>query len=1015
MKISKAFLMVIPVMLMAMAGANAQTGTDVLPLEVSAVIIDPNGNPVKGAALKARNNVFYANADGYVEATVPAESIITIDAPGYRKMVIDLSRTEMPETVTLFYQPGQTGAENVVPLPMQLSTERRYHTGAIGSIRGEQLEPSPEPLLSNTLQGQGLGLISIMNAGGMSNNPASLYLRGLSRENNNSVITIVDGIERPIDHLMAEEIESIELLKDPITKILYGPRAANGVLMVTTRRGDPAERKMKVSADYGVGMPTRLPEFLNAYDYARLFNEARNNDGLANAYSETDLEGYRNSSGPYDVWYPDADYYNYFLNDVTNSKKITSEFSGGGENSGYFLMLGYVGSSGLENVGPRPTNDRINVRGNLNLDISNVVSAFMDIAGRFELMERSRTHHAQFFETMSTHRPNEYPFIIDSSFVPADTLGNPALGASNYRSGNLYGSLAYGGYQKDQYFSGQTNFGLDFNLDQFVSGLSAKAYVTFDNYFYGSENLANQPSLYARRIVTTADGADSLTFHQVQRENYDPQLRLTSNTNLRNTGLASSLNYKNEFGDHYLSADLGLQYALNEQTGTWVTQHIENINTVFRSAYAFRQRYVAELAVAYMGSNKFDIDNRFQAFPAAGLAWVISEEAFMRGFYGLNFLRIRANAGIIGYDRATSHWLFDNRWQNTGSVSFGDPDGTNVPVVNYSMRGNPDLEWEKSREISAGFDLVALNHRLSLELNYFNEYRYDIIHFVSSQIPQVYGGRFMHFNWGEVENQGVEMQLLWHDRKEELEYTIGVNYMYSENKIVTTDEIPYPDIYRRTVGLPGDAMMGYVDMGLFGPDVNLSDHPFQTFGFYGTGDIAYKDLNGDGIIDDRDRKMIGNSFPRHTIGLNLNFNYKGWGLYLLATAHLGFDTWLNNSYYWNSGLDKYSVVTMDRFHPENNPDGTYPRLTISDGNNNFRNSTFWLEDASFLRLKNVELSYTFRRTAVGATPRNIKLFVRGSNLFVLSNIKDLDPEAINGGLGNYPVLTTVSAGLSVSF
>lgn len=994
--------------------ANAQEGKSKKGIALSFFLEDIHGDPVTSAVVVAPNGQFFPDEEGAVSIKVAEDAILRIDAPGYMGIVFDLASRALPERIVLYSKLLQTGKNNQVNLPLQLKGERRYLTGAVSVISGEQLESSPEPLLSNALQGQGLGLTAIMNAGGMSNNPASLYIRGLPRHSDNSIITVVDGIERPIDHIMAEEIESIELLKDATTKILYGPRAANGVLMITTKRGDRTERKLQVNVDYGIGLPTRYPEFINAYDYALLFNEARMNDGFVPVYSDRSLEGYQNSSGVNDVLFPNADYYDYFLRDYTNYTKLTTEFSGGGENSQYFLIFGYTGATGLENVGVLPQNDRLNLRGNLDITINDVVSAYIDIAGRFEINERSPLNHAQFFNGLSTHRPNEYPFMIGPEYLPPDTLGNPPLGASFHRSSNLYGDLKYSGYNKSQYFSGQTNFGLDFNFDEYIEGLSAKAYVTFDNYFFGTENLVNQPSLYTRHLINNAEGGDSLIFQMVQRENYDPRLRLSSNQNLRNTGFSGSVNYNRNFGDHFVNATAGFLYALNEQTGQWVTQHIEYTNSILRSVYAFRNRYIGEFTLAYMGSNKFDRDNRYQLFPAGGLAWILSEEGFFN-IPQVNFMKLKASAGILGYDRGTSHWLYRNRWQDSGSVSFGDPSGTNQQIVNYSMRGNPDLKWEKSREINVGMEAVAFDHRLGLELNYFNEYRYDIIHFLSSQIPGMYGGRFMHFNWGEVENQGVEAQVRWSERINDLTFAFGANYTYSENKIVRTNEVLFPDEYRRTVGLPSDAMMGYVSMGLFGPDADIEGHPFQTFGPYGIGDIAYADLNNDGIIDDNDRKMLGNSFPRHVLGLDISMSYNGWGLYLLGTAHLGVSSWLNNSYYWNHSDGKYSVLTMERYHPENNPEGTYPRLTTTAGNNNFRNSDFWLENTSFFRLKNAELSYTFHRKEVVATPRQIKVYLRGTNLLVLSRLKELDPEALNAGLGNYPVLTSVSAGLSVSF
>ena len=992
----------------------AQRDSDGKTVELNFYLEDPDGKPVKNAVVIAPNGNFYPAEDGLVTATVASNATITINAYGYKTLLLDLQTRSIPDRLTLFYQPLQTGKKDVVKLPMQMETKKRFITGAVSTIEGEKLISSPEPLLSNTLQGHGLGLVTIMNAGGMSNNPASLFLRGLPRDGSNGIITVVDGIERPVDHIMAQEIESIELLKDATTKILYGPRAANGVLMITTKRGDRLQRRLDVNVDYGVGLPTRFPEFIDAYEYANLFNEARINDGFSPVYTSADIDGYRNSSGENDLRYPNADYYAYFLRDYTNYAKISTEFSGGGDNSQYFLIFGYTGARGLENVGVLPQNDRINLRGNLDLEISNVVSAHMDIAGRFEMNERASLNHAQFFNSLSTHRPNEYPFIIGPEYLPPDTLGNPPLGASFFRGSNLYGDLEYSGYHRNQYFSGQSNFGIDFNFNDYIQGLSAKAYVTFDNYFFGVENLNNQPSMYTRHWIKDQNGADSVVFNIVQRESYNPNLNLGGNENLRNTGLSSSVNYNRTFGNHFINADLGFLYALNEQSGQWVTQDIEYTNTALKTTYAYRNRYIGEFALAYMGSNKFTRENRYQVFPAGGIAWILSEEDFF-DFGAIDYMKVKASAGILGYDAATSHWLYRTRWQNASSVSFGNPTGTNQERIQYSMLGNPGLEWEKSREINAGFEAIGFDHRLWVEMNYFNEYRYDIIHFLSSQIPSIYGSRFMHFNWGEVENQGIEAQIRWSERRTDLHYAFGVNYLYSENKVLQNNEVPFPDEYRRTLGLPSDAMMGYVSQGLFGPDVDIDGHPLQTFGPYGIGDIAYADLNNDGVIDDNDRQMLGNSFPRHVIGVDVSLNYKGWGLYALGTAHLGVYSWLNNSYYWNHSDQKYSALTRDRYHSENNPAGTYPRLTTTTGNNNFRDSDFWLENTSFFRLKNLELSYTFNNVSLDASPRKFKVYVRGTNLFVLSEMKDLDPEALNGGLGNYPVLTSLSLGVSVAF
>ncbi|MPN24063.1 hypothetical protein SDC9_171457 [bioreactor metagenome] len=233
--------------------------------------------------------------------------------------------------------------------------------------------------------------------------------------------------------------------------------------------------------------------------------------------------------------------------------------------------------------------------------------------------------------------------------------------------------------------------------------------------------------------------------------------------------------------------------------------------------------------------------------------------------------------------------------------------------------------------------------------------------------------------------------------------------------MVEWDQLDYPDAYANMLGLPSDVMIGYEAIGLFGKDVPLAGAPVQTLGTYQEGDIAYADLNGDDIIDDRDRKVLGNSFPRTSLGLNLDLKYRQFGLNLTGVAKGGYNVWTVNNYYWNRAEDKYSILTLDRYHPINNPDGSYPRLTTTSGANNFVYSSFWMKNAAFFRLKNIELSYTLNGKSITKFSNNIRFFIRGANLFVLSNIKELDPELINAGVTNYPVYLTVTGGISVKF
>jgi outer membrane receptor protein involved in Fe transport len=328
--------------------------------------------------------------------------------------------------------------------------------------------------------------------------------------------------------------------------------------------------------------------------------------------------------------------------------------------------------------------------------------------------------------------------------------------------------------------------------------------------------------------------------------------------------------------------------------------------------------------------------------------------------------------------------------------------------------GNPDLQWETSTEFNIGIEGLALNNSLGFEVNYFNEFRDNIIFDNPSALfSSINGNLNIPQNIGQVSNQGLDASINYFKTTGDFVWSLGGNFLYVKNKIIRTDEVMHPDEYLRQTGRPSDAIFGYVSNGIIRSEADLNDGPFQALGSYGVGNLAYEDLNGDGLIDERDRQQIGNSFPRTTLGVNFSLNYKGFGLFVLGTSELGVNTMRNNSYYWNDGEGKYSSFVRDRFHPVNNPSGNVPALTTLAAQNDFRASTFWLEDTSFFRLKNVELSYTLANAAW--TVRNLRLFVRATNVFVVSAIQELDPEVLNAGVTNYPIFRTVTGGLAVRF
>lgn len=893
---------------------------------------------------------------------------------------------------------------------------RHDPVGAGGRIEGEELVSYPDLLLGNALQGKAAGLVVMPTLSGLGNGSSDFFLRGNHGMENNQAIVMVDGIERNFDELIAEEIESVELLKDPVTKIQYGPRAANGVLWVTTKRGMKNRRIIRASAEAGITRVTRLPEYIQAYQYATLYNEARRNDGLPEFYTPQQLEGYGNSSGANDFLYPDADYYDAFLKKQSLYRKVSVEVNGGSDQVQYALILGYTGNGGYEKVGDTPGFNRLNMRGNLDVKVTDYLSVAGGIAVQLGIRNWGSQSAENVFAALSTHRPNEYPFLIDPVKIgmPADSTGVPSFGGSMQKPDNLYADMMYGGFSSERNLNSQANLGLNFTLDRIVKGLKASAYVMFDNYNYFMNGQRNTYPTYAVNRYTGENGEPAFLASQMRKRTLQSDQSRLGESTLRKNSWRLDVGYANRFGAHDLSAMLGYTFYKGEVKGT--EQDRVNATYTVRFNYLYDRKYSAELDLAYMGSNRFGDGNKFFLSPALGVAWILSNEKFLQHSPQLDLLKLKASYGVLGYDGVAPALTYNTAWSDGGTAQLGEQNKTTSSHITEFIRfGNPDLKWERSSEFTVGAEGVFMQKRLFSEINYFHEIRSDIIGLNTSRQSAVGGGFMRYSNMGKVGNGGIEGSVSWKDNAGDLIYSVGLNVTWSKNELKEWDEVHYPDGYRSLVGKPTDAMMGHQALGLFGKDVSLAGHPSQFLGTYQEGDIAYADLNKDNRIDDRDTEMLGNSFPRTAIGMEIDLRYKQWGLYVLGVAETGVSKWLTNHYYWNKGEDKYSAVTLNRYHPTANPRGTYPRLTSTAGENNFRNSSFWIKNAAFFRMKNVEVSYTLPALSELSAFRDIKFFVRGTNLFVLSGIKELDPELIDAGVDTYPVSMTLTGGVSVRF
>ena len=882
--------------------------------------------------------------------------------------------------------------------------------GAVSGLEHGEFDTYPDLTLNNMLQGRIAGLQVRNIVHGVGNNVADMYIRGQHGMSTNAALVIIDGVERPLADLIPEEIERIEVLKDATAKILYGARAANGVVVVTTRRGEArSERTYHINAEMGITSMTRMPKWVNSYEYVNLYNEACLNDGLSPYYSQEQVEGYRNSTGAFDPLYPDIDWQKEFMKNSATYRKVTFDMAGGSNNVKYALVAGYVGSGGFEDASYNTSLNRLTLRGNLDFSITDFLSVSAGISGRMEMRKWAQMTCADLYTAASTYRPNEYPLILSpeaTGLTPSEDV--PLFGASLLRSKNVYAEQRYGGYTAERYTRAQTDFGVKLDLGRWVEGLAAGAYLSFDNYDFLQLSLSKKYPAYAPVSYVGASGDTVTEYRQVQQINVATDQSRNSTTLQQTLGWNAYARYYNTIGKHTLSADLAYQYSKTTNQG--VTQDIINSNTSLSLNWSYDGRYVIEADGALMGSNRFQKGNKFFMSAAAGAAWIISNESFLKGSRNVNLLKLKLSGGLLGFDSATSHLLYERAWEQSGSFRFGTTaNGSTAYITNFIRNANPDLKWEKSLEMNLGVEGLFFGSRLKVEADWFRETHYDIIGLNDAAHGDYIGDFVTYKNMGSVFNQGIDAAVEWTDSKGDFTYSVGANVLWSKNKVLEWDQVLHGETYRYTVGNSTDAMFGHVAEGLFGKDVPLEGHEQQAFGHYQEGDIAYSDLNGDGVVDGRDVKVLGNTFPRTTLGINIDLRYRGWGLYILGYAELGVYKWASSSYYWNYGENAYSVLALDRWHPVNNPDGSYPRLTTTDDANNWQNSTFWLKKTDWFRLKNIELSYTFDNFR-NSLLKDIKVFVRGANLFVLSSVPELDPELLDAGLTNYPVTRTFTIG-----
>lgn len=977
-------------------------------------IVNGDGHPLSEAKIHSAERRATVNADSKGEMsfqTVDGD-VLVIKAEGYITKTLDLSSAELLEGRVVMDKALAFSGENHTLFTPFDSISARRSVGSYSAAKGDGLTSNPTLSFENSLGGRLGGLWQQQTNGtpGWTGQSLSAITPAWG-----GMVVMVDGVERTLDFLDPEVVESVQLLKDPTFKSMYGGRQANGILLVTTKRGKINENGVKINLQRGVQMPTRLPKYLNSYDYATFYNQALENDGFGPLYSPDALNAYKTGSNPY--LYPNVDYYSEFLNKSMEISKISAQMTGGNRDARYFAHIGYQGNGGLEKHAERPISENlVTLRTNVDLNLKDFITLNAGFNGALQIRETSNVSSGDIFNTLSSYRPNEIPLLIPAHLAGV-TDREYVFGGTAEKQNNLYGLLSSRGYEKVNAAYIQSDLGLNIDLGQWVKGLSVKPFVTMDVYNVSSEYQAETFAVFEPSMGRSSLDEDSLIFTQWGDYNRDTEQSRRDANVRRNFAYNIKASYLRTFGQHDIKAYLNFYEAKNELRN--VHQDPRRQNLGLHVNYMFRNTYVAEVDVNRVGVNTFAPDKRYGIFPAFGLGWILSEEGFMKNLSVVNYLKLRGSYGVLGStslfsDGGFSVDLYRDKWLANGS--YNSIGGDNNRIV-LDRTGNPDLTFQKSYEFSAGVDAQLFAESTFLSVGYFNNYHTGLFTNLSQMISGVIGRNeaLPTVNHNEVRVKGIEAATEYTKRFGELKVSIGGNLTYAIVENVKPNETLYPsDTHNGLIrkGTQVGSIFGYKYIGTFKDQPDINDSPLQLTGNVRPGDLKYEDANKDGIVDDRDQKIIGNSDPKLFYGVSVRLNYKGFNLDAYGIGCGIYNRLLNNSYYQIYGDRKYSDVVVNGL-PNGNP---HPQLTTAYIDNNFVNSSYWIGDGSYFKLRNVEIGYTLSQKAIQPFRLSgLKLFARGFNLFTISQIKDLDPESLSAGISNFPLATTITGGAIISF
>ncbi|MDD6895635.1 MAG: TonB-dependent receptor [Prevotellaceae bacterium] len=1025
--INKLFL-TLTLMLLSM-GASAQE-----KITVTGTVVDGTGETIIGASVMevGTTNGTVTDFDGNFKLQVKNENAqIRISYIGFTSKTVKVSRTPMNITID---EDNKTLTEVVV---VGYGAQKKESViGAISQVSSKDLLSTPTANVTQAIAGKIPGVVTTQTSGAPGMDDASINIRGRATfAGDGSPLVMVDGVERAFSQVAPDDIESISVLKDASATAVYGVRGANGVILVTTKRGKEMKPEVSFTGNFMWGTATRKPNYLNSYDSVTLLEEALKNDGLASQYSAADLEMYRKAcngelSGADALLYPNVDWYDEVLNDWAPSQRYNVSVRGGTKRMRYYVSGEmYNQGSLIKNLSTdeygnssSPGYNRYAFRANMDFFLSKDLTFSVNFGTRFENRHGSNTNESSTYYDVFAYLNHTPGWLFPVSYEVQNGEETKTLYAGNANfQNNIVAALAKGGYYKGTDTISEINLIADYKMDWLTEGLSVKGMVSFDYDAYYKKIFGRTYATYELN-----DRDNYMSQDAYNKYNVDGQLAYSKESSTTyKLYMEAQINYARRFGKHDVTG-MVLYNQNDYRYNSELAKRYQGL--VGRVTYGYDDKYLFEFNAGYNGSENFLKGNRFGFFPAFSIGWRLTQEKFMEKTKDwLNNLKIRASYGEVGNDiynvgGVEQRFLFEEHWISASNYNFGN--GT-VPAYYERQYPNYLVTWERAKKYNLGVEFGLFNGMLNGNIDLFYEKRKDILTEYLSR-PQWVGVTMAAGNLGETKNSGYEIEL-HHSNTigKEFRYNVGLTYSHAANEIISMDEPAGKTDYRKREGHPINQYFGLICEG-FVTSADLADPNFPVSTYSNNvqvGDLKYKDMNNDGFIDDRDETFIGYSdIPENTYALTLGATYKGWGFEVMfqGVDHVSryYDADAMYAFY-NNG--KAKDIHLGRWNPslsesENLANATYPLLHYgSTGDHNQRQNSFFLKNGAFVRLKNVELSYTLPASWIQkAGMSSARIYVNGNNLITWDHLDGLvDPES--NGSSRYPLLKTFNVGFNVVF